>query len=501
MVEHRSANINIAFDESHQERGKLNTSLTQLYSILANNGYNCIRFAEFPITLENLEPYDIIVFACPDNSKFSREEISDIVKWVKRGRGLLMLSHAGGDKGRRSNLSELAEQFGIIFENDQVLDRVNNLGVENLPTISNFPVPHPITENLKEICYRAGCSLSISSSGITPVISSGPHSNPIESPLILAGEIEAGRICGIGSYEMFRDRISGGIGHVSHEDLIMNIMNWLNISNRQIMGAIEQPQAMNTDNTVERKPARPYSPPKQKIADSGSQILEKTFESEIKIHSTENLFNAFEDILTDFISLKERMQTEFDNLQSNIMNLIRSIIATEDEMININELKAKVAQYEAGKWSEINGLNEIDDNGDDHNNHFKNEEMDPATLAALESLEKFQKPPIDEHLSKSSNTKIDQANIQQIKEEPQKIISTNQAPTTITEKTPEELEAELDSLENKLKSIENLTSFVEKKFAAGKLNQKNYDRQISKLNKDKKNTQKKINQIREDLGQ
>jgi len=72
-------------------------------------------------------------------------------------------------------------------------------------------------------------------------------------------------------------------------------------------------------------------------------------------------------------------------------------------------------------------------------------------------------------------------------------------PASITIKTPEEINAEIESLQNKLKSIDNLTSFVEKKFAAGKLSQKNYDRQINKLEKDKKVTSEKIKKLQEEI--
>ncbi len=98
------------------------------------------------------------------------------------------MSHAGGDKGRRSNLSEIAEQFGMAFENDQVLDKTNNLSVENLPIINSFPTPHPITEGLNSICFRAGCSLTNTGAMNIAVISSNAESEPAQSPLIMAGE-------------------------------------------------------------------------------------------------------------------------------------------------------------------------------------------------------------------------------------------------------------------------------------------------------------------------
>ncbi|MFX1316359.1 MAG: hypothetical protein ACFE9T_10880, partial [Promethearchaeota archaeon] len=122
---------NIAFDIAHKPRGRIDENLTELRDYLNANDFLCYNFLEVPITKESLMPYDLLVFVCPDFAKISTLEISEIVNWIKNsGGGLLLLSHAGGDRGRNSNLSEISEQFGIAFENDQVLDETINLGIE-----------------------------------------------------------------------------------------------------------------------------------------------------------------------------------------------------------------------------------------------------------------------------------------------------------------------------------------------------------------------------------
>ncbi len=123
----------IAFDVAHKPRGRLDENFTELKDFLNTNGFECYNFLEAPITQSSLKPYDVLVFVCPDFSKISPLEISEIVNWVREdGGGLLLLSHAGGDRGRNSNLSELSQNFGMSFENDQVLDETYNLGMENV---------------------------------------------------------------------------------------------------------------------------------------------------------------------------------------------------------------------------------------------------------------------------------------------------------------------------------------------------------------------------------
>ena len=57
-----------------------------------------------------------------------------------------------------------------------------NLGMENLPLISNFMPPHPITGGIGELCYRAGCSLTIIGSAFSIAISN-ERFNTEELPL------------------------------------------------------------------------------------------------------------------------------------------------------------------------------------------------------------------------------------------------------------------------------------------------------------------------------
>ena len=469
--------IAVAIDQAHKERGNLTTNFKTLNDILTENGYTCYSYAEFPIARNNLAPFDILVLACPDNAKFSKQEIETIVNWVKNeGGGLLMLSHAGGDKGRRSNLSELGEQFGIIFENDQVLDKVNNMGVENLPVITNFGFPHPITEDVSSICYRAGCSLTVASMSVTPVVSSSPDAEPVESPLVLSTEIGEGRVVAIGSYEMFRDKIGGGIKEGSHTQLLLNIFNWLKTSKREELktqeGVTTTSPAMNSveNNVIATDSGNQAVPPQY------TNIPLKSYKSDVKIISNAELFKAFEDILTEFFSFKERMLKEFDNLQNNLSNLLGAVIATEEDIVNISTPKPP---------SESLNLTPPPSNKQVKNLHVydSNQEFDIADTNESVSSS-------NAGLTKNIGVASDA-----ISEETQK---QSESETKLV-KTKEEIEAELESLENKQKSIKNLSAFVEKKYSSGKLSKKNYDKQIKKLTSDLKKTQIKIDDLNDEL--
>ena len=60
----------------------------------------------------------------------------------------------------------------------------------------------------------------------------------------------------------------------------------------------------------------------------------------------------------------------------------------------------------------------------------------------------------------------------------------------------EELTAELEGLESKVNSVNNLITFLKKKKREGKIKQKDYDKQMKKLKYDSVNTTNKIDELK-----
>ncbi|MFW9897000.1 MAG: hypothetical protein ACFFD7_14435, partial [Candidatus Thorarchaeota archaeon] len=322
----------IAFDVAHKPRGRIDDNLSELRDQLNSNGFVCYNFLEVPITEESLMPYDILVFVCPDFSRITANEITQIVKWVKNsGGGLLLLSHAGGDKGRGSNLSEISEQFGIAFENDQVLDESNNLGLENIPLISTFNIPHPITANIDTLCYRSGCSLSIMGSGAFSIADSNETSEPFSCPLVCVTEINNGRVCCIGSYEMFRDKIGGGFQCSDHPTFSLNIFKWLVSdyrmelrSKEEVPIPVTQPELVSSE--IEAQPEVSTS-----VAPSEARKINIDFSMRISKRS-------------ELFELLKIFQNQINTIKTTIDKLIEKSTESEGDIIEINSDSISQAQ-------------------------------------------------------------------------------------------------------------------------------------------------------------
>lgn len=450
----------IAFDVAHKPRGRIDENLTELRDHLNANDFVSYNFLEVPITEESLMPYDILVFVCPDFSRITANEITQIVKWVKNsGGGLLLLSHAGGDKGRGSNLSEISEQFGIIFENDQVLDERVNLGIENIPLVSTFNIPHPITSGIDTLCYRSGCSLSIVGSGAFSIADSNDTSEPFSCPLICVSELENGRVCCSGSYEMFRDQIGGGFQCYDHPDLALNIFKWLVSDYRMELRStldIPTPMSQPTESITSSTTPTDISPD---TAPSTSRNINIDFS--MKISKKSELL----ELLKIFQNQINRIKTTIDKLINTASKADADII--EDYTLNISE-KEDIAQVNQDSIQEEPSLSDITSEIDSITTSEKDEE-------ALTSL-----PPKPESLLKSELEETGLKPVPKLKTKG---------------KTQKELKDEKKDLESKLTSVEELMEFIDKKHSSGNLDDEEYSKRSKKLQNDIKKTKKNISVI------
>ena len=502
----------IAFDESHKPRGKISGNYSNLRGHLEAEGFNCQTIMEFPLTRKNLAPFDILAIPCPDFSKISKDEIEAITKWVNEdGGGLIMLSHAGGDKGRRSNLSDLAEKFGMQFENDQVLDSSNNFGIENLPELKTFSPPHPITDGITSICFRAGCSLSTFGMTAIPVMNSNEESEPFSTPLCVAAEAGDGRVIGIGSYEVFRDKIMGGFNQDEHPRLASNIFQWLKTDYRgKIKTGEVKPKFLNNPPINNQTMTSPSlntmdlngQPQVPNQSASGMNFQSINIESTIKISDK-----------SDLAGLLYGLLNEVDSLKGQIQNIINSVVASEEQIMQIPSVEIPNTSVEE-KFDISNELNALgtptpDDEfiiaGSTAETMFVPPVEGPLSPMPLKPPSMLSKPTKEEGLSMPPGFGFSPEPVlapreEQIADVEEQVFETAPTPEiTIPEIPLEEIQAELETLQSKLSSIEDLRKLVDNKFKKKKYTKKQYEKQIKRLDNDKKKATFRIDELEEIL--
>jgi hypothetical protein len=216
--------MKIFFDETQKERGKINTNYSILRDSLRSEGLEVEVYNDFPISEKSLK-CDVFVFACPDGSKLGKNEIDAITNFVEKGGGLLIIGNAGGDRGLRTNMNEILNQFGIEMFSDQVKDEANN--EFNMPThpVINDVKDHPIGNGVAEIVIVAGCSVR-GSSNMQGVAYTSPAAEPPNTPILVAGEYKQGRVVAVGSYRLFSN-YGAGLSLRNNRTFAMNMFRWL----------------------------------------------------------------------------------------------------------------------------------------------------------------------------------------------------------------------------------------------------------------------------------
>jgi len=460
--------FNIAFDIAHKPRGRIDDNLTELRDYLNTNDFVCYNFLEVPITEESLMPYDILVFVCPDFAKISPLEINEIIKWIKNaGGGLLLLSHAGGDRGRNSNLSEISEQFGIAFENDQVLDETMNLGIENIPKISTFNIPHPITTGIYSLCYRSGCSLTIIGGGAFSIADSNETSEPFSCPLICVSESEYGRVCCIGSYEMFRDKIGGGFQCDQHPDLALNIFKWL-----------------VSDYRMELRSSGKIPVPTSEIPNGSTQVTEPLDATTKSTSTTKRAididFSMKIHKKSELMELLKIFRNQINTIKNTIDKLIKTTEASEKEIIELTEIKPSKIPSQTQEFVPDAPLSKETEKQD----YIKLGDQGEPTLTAL--------PP------KPGKLKADQDFIGLPLVDDVSKISLKPAPKLKKQskaKSIKELREEKKGLETKVDSVENLMKIIDNKRDSGKIDDESYIKQSKRLQADLKKAKKRMASI------
>ncbi len=335
------SSIQIGFDTTQKERGRIFSNYQGLRALLEDGENSLAEISEFPLTLSTLQNYNIIFFTCPDSSRLTPDEIAALLEYVSEGGHLILLNHAGGDQGRRTNLGAITEPLGIAFNNDEVLDPISNLGVNAYPLITHLQ-EHPILHDVADFCYRIGCSLSVSKDSL-PLAFTSDTAAPPNKPVLGLTQFGAGSILVSGSYEMFQDEVKGGICHANNAQLIRNIIKWFCSPPDAPTRESSQPQAPisippNRIKTASKTHKHERSLPDIKLSKISKQLEQLGME-------ITTLKDEHESILTDSIAMKEKLNIFELNMREFPSDLLSELnIEVEGNITKIKSHSKSIAQ-------------------------------------------------------------------------------------------------------------------------------------------------------------
>jgi uncharacterized protein YlxW (UPF0749 family) len=280
----------ILFDQTQNERGRLDSTYSDLGQLLTDNDFDIEAYTEFVILAKSLKEAAVMVFGCPNSSKLRPAEIDILKKFVMNGGGLILLSLSGGDRGLMNNLSKIASEFGISFENTAVKDDRNNAGLPTMPIVSDL-IAHPTTEDVKDLLIPSACSLKVTGKA-THIAVTAETADPSRAVVVAIAEPGKGRVMCIGSYEVFRK--GGGLKHKGNATFALNAFRWLSGEFQMV-----KPSAVVKGQRKAEKKAEAEIP-------AASAELEKTLK---------RLVNAVFDLQKDISKVKQQVSNVDNNVE------------------------------------------------------------------------------------------------------------------------------------------------------------------------------------------
>lgn len=232
----------ILFDLNHSEMLTLDDEFSDFLKLLQNLNLKIKKNENKDLTKKVLEDVDVLVLGNPIDDYFSNIEIKDIVNYVRVGGNLMLVSEYGADFLQKTNLNELATNFGFYFEKNLIKEQnSHNQNCSSIIHIQKFP-SNDIVNGLREVIIGGACSLFLKK-GAKPLLQtsvnniwSEVYNNTSEEwtkdkeqqhTLAAYSNFGQGKVIALGDIDIFCSDDNIGINSLDNQKFLQNVINWL----------------------------------------------------------------------------------------------------------------------------------------------------------------------------------------------------------------------------------------------------------------------------------
>jgi hypothetical protein len=232
----------ILFDVNHSEMLTLDDEFSDFLKLLQNLNLKIKKNENKDLTKKNLEDVDVLVLGNPIDDYFSNIEIKDIVNYVRVGGNLMLVSEYGADFLQKTNLNELATNFGFFFEKNLIKEQnSHNQNCSSILHIQKFP-SNDIVNGLREVIIGGACSLFLKK-GAKPLLQTGEnniwseiYNNTSEEwtkdkeqqhTIAAYSNFGQGKVIALGDIDIFCSDDNIGINSLDNQKFLQNAINWL----------------------------------------------------------------------------------------------------------------------------------------------------------------------------------------------------------------------------------------------------------------------------------
>ena len=232
----------ILFDLNHNEMLTLDDEFSEFLKLLKDLNLKIIKNENKDLTKKLLENVDVLVLGNPIDDYFSNIEIKDIVDYVRVGGNLILVSEYGADFLQKTNLNDLATNFGFFFEKNLIKEQnSHNQNCSSILHIQKFPSTE-IVNGLREVIIGGACSLFLNKGG-KPLLQTSEnniwseiYNNTSEEwtkdkeqqqTIAAYSNFGQGKVIALGDIDIFCSDDKIGISSLDNQKFLQNVLNWL----------------------------------------------------------------------------------------------------------------------------------------------------------------------------------------------------------------------------------------------------------------------------------
>ncbi len=232
----------ILFDLNHNEMLTLDDEFSEFVKLLKNLNLKIIKNENKDLTKKLLENVDVLVLGNPIDDYFSNIEIKDIVDYVRVGGNLILVSEYGADFLQKTNLNDLATNFGFFFEKNLIKEQnSHNQNCSSILHIQKF-LSNEIVNGLREVIIGGACSLFLNKGG-KPLLQTSEnniwseiYNNTSEEwtkdkeqqqTIAAYSNFGQGKVIALGDIDIFCSDDKIGISSLDNQKFLQNVLNWL----------------------------------------------------------------------------------------------------------------------------------------------------------------------------------------------------------------------------------------------------------------------------------
>jgi len=232
----------ILIDLSHGEMLTLDDDFSDFLKLLNNLNFKIEKNENKDLTKKVLENKDVLILGNPIDDYFSNIEIKEIVSFVRLGGSLLLVSEYGADYLQKTNLNDITNHFGFLFEKNLIKEQnPKNQNCSSILHIHEFPETD-FLNGLREVVIGGTCSLYLKK-GASALLETNKLNNwseiynnsseewekDKEQQHVIAAyaKFGQGKVIAFGDIDIFCSDDNIGINSLDNQKLLHNIFSWL----------------------------------------------------------------------------------------------------------------------------------------------------------------------------------------------------------------------------------------------------------------------------------